>query len=51
MDDTRYNLLTNTTLTNDEHAQVGGRYLKGDVQNMVQSLAVAHDVVSLFDAL
>ena len=44
-------LLAHAALADDEHAQVGRRHLEGDVEHMVQRIAVAHDVVPLFDAL
>ena len=51
MDDAWQNVLTHTALTDDQHTKVNGRHLEGDVQRVVQSLAVAYDVVTLFDVL
>jgi len=45
------NLLSNTTFADDEYGQVSRRYLQGNVQRMIQSLAVAYDAVSLLDSL
>ena len=39
--------LTHAALAYDEHAEVGGCHLKGDIQRMVQRVAVSHDVVAL----
>ena len=43
--------LSHTTLANDEHAQIGRRHLQGDVQHMIQGIAVAYDVIPLLDSL
>jgi hypothetical protein len=45
------NFLSNTTFADDEYGQVSRRYLQGNVQRMIQSLAVAYDAVSLLDSL
>ena len=47
----RNDFLTYTTLANDEHTQIGRRHLQGDVQHVVQGIAVAYDVIPLFDSL
>ena len=51
VDDAGDNLLTHAALANDEHAQIRRRHLQSHVKDMVQCIAVAHDVISLFDAL
>ena len=51
VDDARDDFLADTTLADDEHAEVSRRHLQGDVEHVVQRIAVAHDVVPLLDAL
>ena len=51
MNHARDDFLSHTALTDDEHAEIGWRYLEGNVKHMVQSLAVTYDVVPLFDGL
>ena len=51
MNDAGDNLLTHSTLTYDKHAEVCWRHLEGDVKHVVQSLAIPHDVIPLFNAL
>ena len=43
--------LTHTALSDDEHTEVGGRHLECDVEHVVQCIAVAYDIVPLFDGL
>ena len=45
------NLLTYSALSDNEHTEVGWRHLQSDVERMVQCIAVAHDIVPLFDSL
>ena len=51
MNHPRDNLLTNAALADDKHAQIGRRNLQSHVKDMVQGIAVSHDVVPLFDSL
>jgi hypothetical protein len=45
------NLLTHTAFTDNEHRKVCWRNLESYVESMVQRLAVAYDIVPLFDGL
>ena len=51
VNDAWYDFLAHAAFSYDEHAHVSGRHLQGYVEHMVQSIAVAHDVILLFDAL
>ena len=51
MNDAWQAVLTYAALTNNQYTKVNGRHLKGDVQCVVQSLAVAYDVITLLDVL
>jgi hypothetical protein len=51
MNHTGNDLLTHTALTDDEHGEIRRRHLQGNVEGMVQWLAVSYDIVPLFDAL
>ena len=48
---TRNDLLTHTAFADDEHGEIRRRHLQGNVEGMVQWLAVSYDIVPLFDAL
>ena len=51
VDDTWNDFFSHTAFAYDEYAEVGRRYLQGNVDDMIESIAVAHDVVSLLDVL
>ena len=51
MDDTGDNLLACTAFADDQHGQIRGRHLQGDIQGVVQSVAVADNIISLFGSL
>ena len=51
VDYTRDDLLTHSTLAHNEHTEIGGRNLKGYVEHVVQSIAIAYDIVPLFYVL
>ena len=51
VNDAWQNVLTHTALTDDQHTKVNGRHLEGDVQRVVQRLAVAYDAVTLLNVL
>ena len=43
--------LTHSTLAYDKYTEVGGRNLQGYVEYVVQCVAIANDIVPLFDVL
>ena len=51
MNDAWQDVLTHTALADNQYAKVYRRHLEGDIERIVKRLAVAHDVVTLFDAL
>ena len=51
MDDARQDVLTHTALSEYQHTKVDGRHLEGNVQRVIQCLAVAYDVVTLLNIL
>ena len=51
VDDAGDNLLAHAALAEDEDADVGGCHLQRDVEDMVEGIAVAHDVIALLDGL
>ena len=51
VDDAGDNLLTHAALACDKHAELGGGHLQGDVEHVVQRLAVAYDSIPLFNGL
>ena len=46
-----YDFLSHSALTDYQHAEVSRCHLQSHVKGMVQGIAVAHDVVSLFNIL
>ena len=51
VDNTWYNLLAHTAFADNQYRQIRRCHLQGDIQSMVQSIAVAYDVISLFGSL
>lgn len=51
MNDAWQDVFTHTAFTDYQHTKVNGRHLEGDVQCVIQSLAVTYDVVTLFNVL
>ena len=47
----RDDFLAHAAFANDKHAKIGRRNLKSYVESMIEGLAIAHNVVSLFYSL
>jgi hypothetical protein len=51
VDKARNDFLAHSALTDDEHGEVGIGHLEGNIDGTVERIAVAHDVVPIFDVL
>ena len=51
VDESGQDILTHTTLADDEHTDVYRRNLQGVVKRTIQGLAIAYNIIALFDAL
>ena len=51
MDESGQDVLTHTTFTDDEHTDIYRRNLQGVVKRAIQGLAIAYNIIALFDAL
>ena len=48
---TRNDFLTHTAFSHNQHGEISRCHLKGDIERMVQCIAVTYDIVPLFDTL
>ena len=51
MDNLGNNVLAYAAFSKNQHSQIYRRHLQGDVECIVQCLAVSYDVIALFDVL